>query len=176
MQDYGTIDNVNVNMIDEHLDDENNCKNTIGSIVTKDYIFHEILGVATVGGVIPSSAEMVYKQWCDVTKCWRRLPGVRRVDGKPTRGVFERVFTADDVKVKRRANMVNVEPGHEDEFVDTVGIMRARSKIYGFSKYGDRFPTEGLAPREVDALIKEGLIINPSGDFAAGEYKVVRVP
>lgn len=176
MQDYGTIDNVNVNLIDEYLDDPDHFKDYIGATITKNFILSEILGVATEGGTIPVSAEAAYKQWADVQKCWRKLPGTQRVGGKVVRGVYQRVYTADEVKVKRRANMVNVEPGREDDFVDTVGIMRARSKVYGFKKEGDIFPIEGLTPKEVDALLKEGLIINPSGDFKAGPYKVMQLP
>lgn len=176
MQDYGTVDNVNVNMIDEWLDDEAHCKDYIGATITKNYILAEILGVATEGGIIPMSAEAAYKQWADVQKCWRKVPGTQRIEGRVVRGVYQRVYTADEVKVKRRANMVNVEPGQEEDFVDTVGIMRTRSKVYGFSKKDDKFPIEGLMPKEVDELIKQGFIYCPSGTFTPDSYKVFEMP
>lgn len=162
MQDYGTVENTNVNMIDEWLDDVNNGYSEVGSRITRDEIFFNVLNVSVGGaGTIPTSAEFAFKQWADIQKCWRKLAKPLRLNGKVTRHIYERVYTADDIMQKRRSNMVNIVPGHEDSFIDVVGIIRRRAKIYHFSQFDDPFPVEGLTEREIDALLDSGYIYSP---------------
>ena len=165
MQEYGTVENTNVNMIDEWLNDPINGYSEPGARISKEEIFFNILGVAVTGnGVVPTSAEYAFKQWADIQKCWRKLARAVRVGGKVTRHVYERVYTAEDIKIKRRANMVNILPGHEDEFIDVVGIVRRRAKKFGFSKFDDPFPIEGLSHDEVDAILDKGYIYTQDGE------------
>ena len=165
MQEYGTVENSNVNMIDEWLNDPINGYSEPGARISKEEIFYNVLGVAITGnGVIPTSAEYAFKQWADIQKCWRKLSKTVRIDGKVTRHVYERVYTAEEIKIKRRANMVNILPGHEDEFIDVVGIMRRRAKKYGFSQFDDPFPTEGLSQQEVEAITDRGYIYSVDGE------------
>ena len=164
MQEYGTVENTNVNMIDEWLNDPVNGYSEVGAHISKEEIFYEILGVATGGaGVIPTSAEYAFKQWADIQKCWRKLSKAIRIQGKVTRHVYERVYTAEDIKIKRRANMVNIIPGQEEGFIDVVGIVRRRAKKYGFAKFDDPFPTDGLTQEEIDAILDRGYIYSVDG-------------
>jgi len=172
MQEYGTVENSNVNMIDEWLNDPINGYSEIGAHISKEEIFTEILGVAIGAGVIPTSAEYAFKQWADIQKCWRKLPKAVRVGGKVTRHVYERVYTIEEIKIKRRANMVNILPGHEDEFIDVVGIMRSRAKKYGFSRFDDPFPIDGLSQIEIDTILDKGYIYTPDNK----NYYLVSMP
>ena len=165
MQEYGTVENSNVNMIDEWLNDPDNHYADKGARISKEEIFFSVLGVCITGtGIVPTAAEYAFKQWADVQKCWRKLSKAVRIDGKVTRHVYERVYTAEEIKVKRRANMVNIMPGHENEFIDVVGIIRRRAKKYGFSKFDDPFPIEGLTQAEVDEILDKGYIYTQDGE------------
>ena len=159
MQEYGTVENPNVNMIDEWLNDPINGYSEIGSRISRDEIYDQILHV-NIGsaGLIPTSAEYAFKQWADIQKCWRKLANPVRQKGKVTRHIYERVYTADEIMQKRRSNMVNVMPGQEDSFIDVVGIIRKRARKYGFSKFDDPFPVEGLSSKELDAILDSGYV------------------
>jgi hypothetical protein len=94
----------------------------------------------------------------NVQKCWRKATKTMRIGDEITRSGYERVCTKEDLKEKRRSNMVNVLPGEEEDFIDVVGIVRKRAKVYHFSKVGDRFPVDGLTKKEIDALVDAALI------------------
>lgn len=173
MQEYGTVENTNVNKIDAWLDDEDNHLTEVGSIVTKEEIFFGALGISLRdAGVVPVMAAQIYREWTDVQKCWCKLHGGVKKNGKVFKTAFQRVYTEDDQKVKRRANMVNVIPGQEGRFVDVKGIMRERASLYGYSKFDDPFPTEGLSMDMVAALADAGYIYQSSN----GMYYVFQMP
>lgn len=175
MQEYGTVENTNVNMIDEWLNDPANHYTNIGSRISREEIFYNILGVTTSGaGVVPTSAEYAFTQWADIQKCWRKLSKPVRIDGRVTRHVYERVYSAEEVRAKRRSNMVNIMPGHEDTFIDVVGLVRKRAQKYGYKKLDDPFPIDGLTQAEVDAILDAGYIYCP--DYSIGEFRLVTMP
>ena len=174
MQEYGTVENTNVNKVDAWLNDPLNGLTEVGSIVTKAEIYFGALGVAiNDAGVIPIMAAQVFREWTDIQKCWRKLPKNVKRGGKTLKDAFERIYTEEDIGTKRRANMVNVVPGQEKFFVDVTGIMRDRAKIYGYSKFDDPFPTDGLSMDQVAALCDAGLIYQSSGN---GKYYVYTMP
>lgn len=165
MQEYGTVENTNVNKIDEWLNDPLNGYSEVGSIITKEEIFYNILGVSTKDtGVVPIMATQTYREWTDIQKCWRKVPKTVSQVGRKLKNAYERIYREEDLQTKRRANMVNVLPGHETEFIDTRRIMRERAKKYHFSKFDDLFPTEGLSMEEVAALCDQGYIYESGYD------------
>lgn len=175
MQEYGTVENTNVNIIDEWLNDSRNGYTEVGARVCKEMIFEEVLGVSLDGGgVVPTSADMAFTQWADVQKCWRKISRAVSVEGRVTRHAYERIFTAEEIRSKRRSNMVNVVPGHESSFIDVVGIVRKRAQIYGYKNLDDPFPIEGLTAEEVSAILAEGYIYCP--DYSKGEFRLVAMP
>ena len=175
MQDYGTVENTNVNRIDEWLDDPTNGYSEVGAMISKDEIFYSILGISSKDqGIVSLQATTVFREWADTQKCWRKLPKPLSVHGTIVKNVYERIYTSEDLKYKRRANMVNVPPGMEGTFVDTFRIMRERAKKYHFSKFDDPFPTEGLSAVEVAALCDAGYIYEQSGHM--GYYLVAQMP
>lgn len=164
MQEYGTVENSNVNMIDEWLDDPINGYSEVGARISKEEIFFNVLGVSASGaGIIPTNAEYAFRQWADIQKCWRKLGKAVRINGRATRHIYERIYTNEDIKVKRRANMVNVIPGHEDDFIDVVGITRRVAIAAGCTKFDDPFPITGLTTEEVAAIQDAGYIYSQDG-------------
>lgn len=157
MQEYSTRENTAVTTIDDWLDDPMHGYDEIGSRVSKKIILTQIFGIDPSVG-IPKQVAYTYQNWMNIQKCWRKVTSPMRIGNEVTRSGYERIYTKEDLKEKRRSNMVNVLPGHESEFVDVVGIIRKRAKIYRFSKEGDRFPTDGLTSEEIDALCKQGYI------------------
>lgn len=159
MQEYGTVENANVNKIDEYLNDPNGPYAEIGSIISKEEIFFNILGVSTKdSGVLPAMAVQTFTEWTNIQKCWRKVPKAIKVGNRLVKNAYERVYREEDIMVKRRANMVNVVPGKEATFIDVKRIMRERSQKYGFSKFQDLFPIEGLTTEQVAALCDAGYI------------------
>ena len=174
MQDYGTVEDTNVNMIDEWLDDKDNGYAEVGKKITKEEIFYKILGVSITGaGVVPLYADQIYTKWVDKQKCWRKLSAyqLKRL-GKTSRIVFERMYTSEDIKIKRRANMVNIIPGQESSFVDIVGIVRRCAIRSGARNFGDRMDLTGLSEAEVQAIIEAGYIYQDN----SGEYVLTELP
>ncbi len=157
MQEYGTRENTSVSVIDDWLEDPANGFNEIGARISKKMIFEHIFGIDP-NGAIPRGVAYAYQTWMNIQKCWRKVTKAMRIGDEVTRSGYERICTKDDLKEKRRSNMVNVLPGHEGEFVDVVGIIRKRAKIYHLSKTGDRFPIDGLTAHEIEALEDEGYI------------------
>lgn len=175
MQEYGTVENTNVNMIDEWLNDPVNGYTDIGARISREDIFFQVLGISTAGaGVIPTSAEYAFTQWSDIQKCWRKLSKAVRIGGKVTRHVYERIYTAEEIRAKRRSNMVNILPGHEDAFIDVVGLVRKRAMVYGYKKLDDPFPIDGLTQKELEAILDAGYIYCP--DYNKGEFYLVTMP
>lgn len=173
MQEYGTVENTNVNKIDVWLNDELNGLTEVGSIVTEEEIYWGALGISLKdAGVVPIMATQIYREWTNIQKCWRKLPKTFKIKGKAVKNAFERIYTEEDLGVKRRANMVNVVPGQEKFFIDVKGIMRERAAIYQYSKFDDYFPTDGLSMEQVGALCDEGYIYQSSD----GKYYVFRMP
>ena len=171
MQDYGTRENTPVSVIDEWLDDPANGYAELGSRVSKAFIFGTILGVDPKG-MIPKSAEYAYNTWANIQKCWRKITQTCRVNGEITHCAYERIHTREELREKKRSNMVSVVPGKEGEFIDVVGIVRSRAQTYKCSKCGDPFPTEGLTEEELKALEDCGYIYM----LKIGDYRLGMLP
>lgn len=177
MQEYGTVENTNVNRIEEWLNDPSNGYSEVGATISKEEIYYNILGVSIKDhGVIPVMAEQTYTEWTNIQKCWRKLPKTLVRGNKRKKNVFERIYREEEVQVKRRANMVNVLPGHETEFVDVKRIMRERALEYGYSKFDDPFPTTGLTPEIIAELCDQGYIYESSLDNETPHYFVYMMP
>jgi len=175
MQDYGTIEDSNVNMIDEWLDSDKNGFDEVGAKITKEEIFYRILGVSLNGaGVVPLYADQIYTKWADKQKCWRKLSAyaLKRL-GKSSRHVYERIYSPEDVKIKRRANMVDVAPGQEASFVDVVGITRRCAMASGAKCFGDVMETGMLTSEEVQVILDAGYIYY---DDNTGKYLLTELP
>ena len=171
MQDYGTRENPSVSLIDDWLNDPMNGYTEIGSKVSREIIFREILCVDPYS-IPPRAAEFSYSTWSSIQKCWRKCPKTTRVNGKPSNCAYERIHTPEEVMEKRRSNMVNVTPDQVEGFVDVVGLMRTRAFKYGYKKMGDNFPVDGLTDREVDAILSAGYIYESD----VGQYSLAMMP
>ena len=171
MQDYGTRENPSVSLIDDWLNDPMNGYTEIGSKVSREIIFREILCVDP-NSIPPRAAEFSYSTWSSIQKCWRKCPKTTRVNGKPSNCAYERIHTPEEVMEKRRSNMVNVTPDQVEGFVDVVGLMRTRAFKYGYKKMGDSFPVDGLTDREVDAILSAGYIYESD----VGQYSLAMMP
>ena len=171
MQDYGTRENPSVSLIDDWLNDPMNGYTEIGSKVSREIIFREILCVDP-NSIPPRAAEFSYSTWSSIQKCWRKCPKTTRVNGKPSNCAYERIHTPEEVMEKRRSNMVNVTPDQVEGFVDVVGLMRTRAFKYGYKKMGDNFPVDGLTDREVDAILSAGYIYESD----VGQYSLAMMP
>lgn len=157
MQEYGTRENSNVSIIDDWLDDPLNGYTEIGSRISKQEIFREILH-CDPKSIIPRSIDHAYVTWTNVQKCWRKLRKTVRINGHVSHSVFERIHTMEELQEKKRSNMVSVAPDQVAGFVDVIGLVRGRAKKYGYSKFGDYFPVDGLTAAEIEAILTEGYI------------------
>lgn len=171
MQDYGTRENPSVTLIDDWLNDPMNGYSEIGSKISREIIFREILCVDPYS-IPPRAAEFSYNTWSSIQKCWRKCPKTTRVNGKPSNCAYERIHTPEELLEKRRSNMVNVTPDQVEGFVDVVGLMRTRAFKYGYKKMGDNFPVDGLTDREVDAILCAGYIYESD----VGQYCLAMMP
>ena len=171
MQDYGTRENPSVSLIDDWLNDPMNGYTEIGSKISREIIFRDILCVDPYS-IPPRAAEFSYNTWSSIQKCWRKCPKTTRVNGKPSNCAYERIHTPEEVMEKRRSNMVNVTPDQVEGFVDVVGLMRTRAFKYGYKKMGDNFPVDGLTDREVDAILSAGYIYESD----VGQYSLAMMP
>jgi hypothetical protein len=171
MQEYGTRENPAVTIIDDWLNDPMNGCTEIGTKISREMIFRNILFVDP-GCVPPKSAEFTYNTWVAIQKCWRKCAKTTRVDGKPSSCAYERVRTPEEVKEKRRSNMVNVSPEEFDTFIDVVGIIRTRMFKYGFRRIGDEFPVDGMSPQEIEAVQSAGYIY----EYDVGKYRLTMLP
>ena len=172
MQDYGTRENPSVTLIDDWLNDPMNGYTEIGTRISREIIFRDILCVDPNIGILPKGVEYAYNTWASIQKCWRKCPKTARVNGKPSNCAYERIHTPEELMEKRRSNMVSVAPEEVDRFVDIVGIIRTRAFKYGFKTLGDPFPSDGLSQRELDALLKEGFIYEDD----VGHYRLALMP
>ena len=171
MQDYGTRENPSVSLFDDWLNDPMNGYTEIGSKISREIIFRDILCVDPYS-IPPRAAEFSYNTWSSIQKCWRKCPKTTRVNGKPSNCAYERIHTPEEVMEKRRSNMVNVTPDQVEGFVDVVGLMRTRAFKYGYKKMGDNFPVDGLTDREVDAILSAGYIYESD----VGQYSLAMMP
>lgn len=171
MQDYGTRENPSVSLIDDWLNEPMNGYSEIGSKISREIIFRDILCVDPYS-IPPKAAEFSYNMWSSIQKCWRKCPKTTRVNGKPSNCAYERIHTPEEVMEKRRSNMVNVTPDQVEGFIDVVGLMRTRAFKYGYKKMGDNFPVDGLTDREVDAILSAGFIYESD----IGQYSLAMMP
>lgn len=171
MQDYGTRENPSVSLIDDWLNEPMNGYTEIGSKISREIIFRDILCVDPYS-IPPKAAEFSYNMWSSIQKCWRKCPKTTRVNGKPSNCAYERIHTPEEVMEKRRSNMVNVTPDQVEGFIDVVGLMRTRAFKYGYKKMGDNFPVDGLTDREVDAILSAGFIYESD----IGQYCLAMMP
>lgn len=171
MQDYGTRENPSVSLIDDWLNEPMNGYSEIGSKISREIIFRDILCVDPYS-IPPKAAEFSYNMWSSIQKCWRKCPKTTRVNGKPSNCAYERIHTPEEVMEKRRSNMVNVTPDQVEGFIDVVGLIRTRAFKYGYKKMGDNFPVDGLTDREVDAILSAGFIYESD----IGQYCLAMMP
>lgn len=171
MQDYGTRENPSVSLIDDWLNEPMNGYTEIGSKISREIIFRDILCVDPYS-IPPKAAEFSYNMWSSIQKCWRKCPKTTRVNGKPSNCAYERIHTPEEVMEKRRSNMVNVTPDQVEGFIDVVGLIRTRAFKYGYKKMGDNFPVDGLTDREVDAILSAGFIYESD----IGQYCLAMMP
>lgn len=171
MQDYGTRENPSVSLIDDWLNEPMNGYSEVGSKISREIIFRDILCVDPYS-IPPKAAEFSYNMWSSIQKCWRKCPKTTRVNGKPSNCAYERIHTPEEVMEKRRSNMVNVTPDQVEGFIDVVGLIRTRAFKYGYKKMGDNFPVDGLTDREVDAILSAGFIYESD----IGQYCLAMMP
>lgn len=171
MQDYGTRENPSVSLIDDWLNEPMNGYSEVGSKISREIIFRDILCVDPYS-IPPKAAEFSYNMWSSIQKCWRKCPKTTRVNGKPSNCAYERIHTPEEVMEKRRSNMVNVTPDQVEGFIDVVGLIRTRAFKYGYKKMGDNFPVDGLTDREVDAILSAGFIYESD----IGQYSLAMMP
>lgn len=73
MQEYATVDNANVSMIEAYLDNPNNDNGIytkIGTVITKEEVMFKVFGRTHV--LANSPEDHAWKSWIKGTKCWVR--------------------------------------------------------------------------------------------------------
>jgi hypothetical protein len=174
MQEFSSVENSNVELIDGWLDDPLNCYTARGAKVSKRVIMEGVFHLQD-HEYIPKEAENAYRAWSNGTKSWVKMQGTARIGGKPDRG-FERILLPGEIKPVLRLGMKKTE---YDATVWTSALeklMIARAKPYGYKDIGDPFPVSGIPPSIMLMLLDSGYIYEEKTGAEAVIYRVGYMP
>ena len=179
MQEYGTQENSNVDVIDEWLDDPSHTDENgipycqVGAKVDKRTILVNIYGWIE-GTAVPKDMETSYRAWANGQTSWEKTTKAARINGKVSRGYIRTVAPGERKKVTRLPISRSVKKNQGND-KDPVFVIRERARKYGFRDLGDEFPVDGLSEEMVDMLLMEGYIYN-NGTNSHPDYRLAFLP
>lgn len=158
MQDYTSVEDINVDMIDQWLDDPMNGYAEVGSKITRAVILDKVFGINPDDNrsLVPRSVQDMYTKWSRRAYTWERTAKPFRMDGKVVRG-WERIAPPGTRKKQKRLRSNNRSQQDDNT---PVGLMRRHcQQMFGrIPKADEVFPVDGLTADEIDALQREGMI------------------
>ena len=90
MQDYSSVDNPNIQLINDWLDDPYNGFTDVGARVSRQLIMEQVFGYGKTA-FIPREVESAFRAWTEGNQQWEKLPMTIRIDGVACKG-WERKF------------------------------------------------------------------------------------
>ena len=179
MQEYGTQENSNIDVIDEWLDNPDNMDSTgisysqLGAKVDKRTILMNVYGWIE-GTAVPKDVETSYRAWANGQTSWEKTAKTVRINGKVSRGYVRVVPPGERKKVVRLpiSRSVKNKVGNDK---DPVFVIRERARQYGFRDLGDEFPVDGLSEEMIDMFLMEGFIYD-NGVPSAHDYRLAYLP
>lgn len=105
MQDYSSVDNPNISIIDDWLDDPMNGFNNIGARVSRQLIMEQVFRVEP-NSIVPKEAESAFRAWVNGNQQWQKLSQTIRIDGKACRG-YERILLPGQKRAITRIKIRN---------------------------------------------------------------------
>ena len=177
MQDFTSVEDINVDMIDQWLDDPMNGYDKVGSRITRGIILDKVFGINVDDehAPVPRSIQDMYTKWSRRVYTWERTPKPFRMGGRTVRG-WERTYPPGTRRKQQRLKFITPQSQQDDD--SSVGLMRRYcDRVFGrIPKPDEVIPVDGLTAEEVDLLLKDGWIYD--GGFKDGviEYRVGVVP
>lgn len=179
VQEYGTQENSNVDVINEWLDDPRNRDENgipysqIGAKVDKKTILEGVYGWIE-GTAISKDIETSYRAWANGQNSWEKIGKASRINGKVSRGYVRTVAPGETKKVTRLPISRSPKKIQAND-KDPVYVMRDRARIYGFRDTGDEFPADDLSEEMIDTLLMSGFIYD-AGMPGNHHYRVGYLP
>lgn len=90
MQEYSSVDNPNIQIINDWLDDPYNGFTEIGARVSRQLIMEQVFGYGKTA-IIPKDIESAFRAWTEGNQQWEKLPMTIRIDGVACKG-WERKY------------------------------------------------------------------------------------
>lgn len=197
MQEYATVDNANVSMIETYLDNPNNddgIYTKIGTIITKEEIMFKVFGRRQV--LANSPEDHAWKAWLKGTKCWEKTEQPVKVaySSAPVRAYIrirspiQNPYMHGSFTKENRADLLakclneaqfsipmggnGTEPSIERRFrgKTPAEIYREICKEQNITTVYSRMDISDLMPETARILLDEGLIFY---DRANNEYRTV---
>lgn len=179
MQEYGTQENSNIDVIDEWLDDPSHIDSNgipysqLGAKVDKRTILMSVYGWVE-GTAVPKDMEVSYRAWANGQTSWEKIAKTSRINGKPSRGYVRVVAPGGRKKVTRLPISRSIKKNQGND-KDPVYVIRERSRKYGFRDTGDEFPIEGLSEEMLDMMMTEGFVYD-AGTPSKPDYRLGFLP
>lgn len=161
MQDYSTVENNNICVIDDYLDDPVNGYAEIGSRISREIIFKEVFD--SDPAALDDKVNRAYRAWTNGQQNWAKIAKPVRIGGKTARG-YERVLAPGEVREVETLKIVDGAQKKDEngdiESESPVELMRRIGRETGIVETGEIFPSEGISDEMLRRLEDEGYVYN----------------
>ena len=180
MQDYGSEEDPNVDMIERWLDDPVNGYAEIGDRVSRPLLMDKVFGVDpdTVRAYLPKNVKDAIDKWASGTKSWRKVSKTVRIDGKVCRA-WERVALPGTRQKLTRLKTLDTmdKSAFPSEDNDPTAFMRRYCELHpDHVECGDIFDVSDVDQHMLEALLAEAYIYESYADDSGKVYKVAMRP
>ena len=174
MQEFSSVENPNVELINNWVDDPMNGYSEKGCKISKKVILEGVFHISH-GEYIPTDINKAYNAWEMGTKSFTKCIGTIRVNGKPDRGLM-RVLSPGEIKPVVRLGMKKSDYDFSVWKPALERLMISRAKQFNYSQVEDVFPIDGIPPSIVLMLLENGYIYEEATGMGAVIYRVGEMP
>lgn len=178
MQEYASVENQSVAVINRYLDDPMNGLTPIGSRITRERVLQSVFGV-DVNILVPRDIEQAWREWTYSQNSWARRSSPVKMGGKSAR-TFERIKPPIDVtkefldkyKAKLESERMKAEMEAKMEEIEVqAGELEPEMDLLT-----ELYSVYGWDPSETDMHIPQGILSDDEQDDILARGLAIRAP